>query len=157
MVVAGRLEHQHQALGHLAGEVVLPGPELALELIAPGPERIGPGVDRVLPGADAVDGELPRPADAVQVCVDPTQLGLEPATLPLGAVSRDDSQELMAIAEHVGLHGDDITDTALHGIASAIDRRRGILDDDPPWRRFDLRWSHASNISTALDWVNTAP
>ena len=44
---------QHDALGQLAGEVVLAGGDLALQLVAPGGEDVAPGLDRPLPAARA--------------------------------------------------------------------------------------------------------
>ena len=59
----------------------LAGGDLALELVAPGPEHVGPRLDRVLPAPERSTSKLARPADAVEVGVDPLQLGLAPAAL----------------------------------------------------------------------------
>ena len=97
----GLLEH-HDALGELAGEVVLPGGVLALELVAPGAEQVAPGLDRPLPAALGLDRDLALPADAVDVGVDRLHRRLQPAAGAGRLVAHDRAQDLVTVAEDVG-------------------------------------------------------
>ena len=125
----GLLE-QHDALGQLAGEVLLPGGDLALQLVAPGGEDVAPGLDRPLPAAHHVDRELALPAHAVDVRVDRPHRRLDPAAAAGAAVAHDGAEDLVAVAEDVGGHADGLADHALGGIAPGVDRGRRVLDDD---------------------------
>ncbi len=136
-VVRGRLLRaleEQDSLGDLAGEVVLLRGDLALELVAPGPEHVGPGLDGVLPAALAVDVEAAGPADAAEVGVDPLHLRLAVVGVARALVADDRAEEVVAVAEDVGLDLDGVADAALGGVPAAVDRRSRVLDDDP-WRR----------------------
>ena len=124
-----RLEQQ-DALGELAGEVMLLRGDLALELVAPGAEHVGPRLHRELPAALAVDVEAAGPAHAAEVGVDPLHLGL-PAVVVAGALVADDgAEQVVAVAEDVGLHRYGVSHAALGGVQSAVDGRGRVLDDD---------------------------
>ena len=125
----GLLE-QHDALGQLAREILLAGADLALELVAPGREDVAPGLDRPLPAAHRVDVELALPAHAVDVGVDRAQRRLHPAAAARRLVAHDRPQDLVAVAEDVGGDAHRVAHDALGGVAPAVDRRRGQLDDD---------------------------
>ncbi len=124
------LAQQHQALGHLAAEVVLAGLELAHELIAPRAEHVGPGLHGVLPAADLVELDLPRPAHTAEVGVDAVHLGLAPAPLTGCAVADDRPDQVVAVAKDVGGDADAVADAAFGRVAAVVDRRLGVLDDD---------------------------
>ncbi len=128
------------------------GGELPAELVAPGAERVGPRLDGVLPAADRVDHELPAPAYAVELRVDPVQLGLAPAAGADGAVLDDRAQQLVAVAEDVGLDGDLVADHALDGVAAAVDCGRRVLDHD----RLGEAWDTGRTVSMPVGRVNTA-
>ena len=138
-----RALEQHDALGQLAGEILLRDRDLALDLVAPGGEEVDPGLDRELPGALDLDREAPLPADAVVVGVDRVQLGLAPAARAGGLVGDDRAQLLVAVAEDVGLDLDEVADGALGGVAPGVHRRLRVLDVDP-WRWRLLRHLGAS-------------
>ena len=134
----GRVLEQQHALAELAREVVLPGLELAAQLVAPGGEDVGPGLDRPLPAARAVDDERAAPADAVDVGVERVQLGLAPLALARGPVQHDRAELLVAVAEHVGRDLDEVADGPLGRVPARIDDRLRVLDMDPRRRR---RWA----------------
>ena len=109
----GRGAEQQRALGELPGEVALAGLQLALELVAPGAEQVGPGLDRELPAPGPIDAELAAPPHAVDVGVDPVQRRLLPAAVARAAVADHGAQLVVAVAEDVGRHGDDVADAPL--------------------------------------------
>ena len=123
------------ALGELAGEVVLLGGHLARELVPPGAEHVGPGLDRVLPPTGQVHLEARGPAHAAEVGVDPLHLDLAPVARLRRFVADDGAEDLVAVAEDVGLHGDRVADDALGRVATVVHRRRRVLDHDPGRRR----------------------
>ena len=132
-VVLGRLlRHleEQDALGDLAGELVVLRGDLALELVAPGPEHIGPGLHRVLPAALSVDVEAARPADAAEVGVDPLHLRFAVVGIAGALVADDRAEEVVAVAEDVGLDPDGVADAALGGVQAAVDGRGRVLDDN---------------------------
>src|ERR1700729_3400289 len=102
--------------------------DLALKLVAPGAEDVGPRLDRVLPGAGPIHAELARPAHAAEMRVDPAQAHLAPLLLAGAAVADDGPDELVAVAEDVGLHVDDVPDAPFGGVAAPVDGRGGGLD-----------------------------
>src|SRR5205085_7616929 len=123
-----RASQQQDALGDLAGEVVLSRGHLALELVAPGAEYVGPTLDRVLPTSGPVDLDRAGPSHAGEMFVDPLHLRLAPVALTGGAVADDGAQEAVAVPEDVGLHGDRVAYAALCRKAASVDRRRRELD-----------------------------
>ncbi len=132
-VVRGRLLgalEQQDTLGQLAGEVVLMRGDLALELVAPGAEHVGPGLDRVLPMALAIDVECAGPADAPEVGVDPEHLSFLVLVVFGVLVADDRAKQVVAVTEDVGLDGYGVADAAFGGVATTIDGRRRVLDDD---------------------------
>src|SRR5438552_1390634 len=110
---------------------MLTGQDLAQELIVPGPEHVGPGLDRVLPASGAVHREFAPPAHAAEMRVDPVQLGFAPGAVAGSAVADHGPDQLVPVAEHVGLDPDPIADAAFGRVASAVDRWCRVLDDDP--------------------------
>ena len=44
------------------------------------------------------------------------------------------AQQVVAVAEHVGLDRHAVAHTPLDRVTAAVDRRRRVLDHDPPWR-----------------------
>ena len=119
------------AFRELAGELMLLRGDLALELVAPGAEHVGPGLDRVFPRSLLVDVEAALPAHAAEVGVDAHHLGLAPVAGLRRLVADDRAQDVVAVAEDVGLDFDRVPDDALGGIPAVVDRRRRVLDHDP--------------------------
>ena len=78
-----------------------------------------------------VHRELARPAHAAQMGVDPAQSDLAPLLLAGAAIADDGADELVAVAEDVGLDVDDVPDAPFGGVAAAVNGGRGELDDDP--------------------------
>src|SRR4051812_31150045 len=108
----GGLLEQHDALRQLPREILLPRVDLALHLVAPACEGVDPRLDRPAPAAQFGDLELPGPAVAVDVGVDPAHRALAPA-LAVGRAGLDDgAQHVVAIGEDVGADGDRIADRA---------------------------------------------
>jgi hypothetical protein len=128
------LEQQH-ALAELARQVVLAGLELAPQLVAPGGEDVGPRLDRELPAAGRVDDERAAPAHAVDVRVERVQLRLAPLARAVALVEDDGAELVVAVAEHVRRHLDQVADGALGGIAPGVDGRGRVLDVDAGRRR----------------------
>ena len=132
--LGGGLE-QADALGQLAGEVVLLGGHLAREFVPPRAEHVGPGLDRVVPPTGLVHLEARGPAHAAEVGVDPLHLDLAPVARLRRFVADDGAEDLVAVAEDVGLHGDRVADDALGRVATVVHRRRRVLDHDAGRRR----------------------
>ena len=129
--LACRSPEKLDALGELAGQVVLLRRHLAGELVAPGSEDVRPRLHRVLPAARAVELEAACPADAAEVGVDGDHLDLAPAARLRRLVADDRAEDLVAVAEDVGLDPDRVADDPLGGVPAVVDRGRRILDDDP--------------------------
>jgi hypothetical protein len=125
-----RILEQHDAFRDLAGEVVLTRGDLPRQLVAPGSEHVRPRLDRVQPAADLIDLELTAPAHPVDMPVNRPQLRFSPLLAAWREVAHDRSQQIVAVAKDVDRDGHDVADAALGGIAAAVDRRRGILDQD---------------------------
>ncbi len=132
LVLGGLLRplEEQDALGDLAGEFVLLRGDLTLELVAPRPEHVGPRLHRVLPAALAVDVEAAGPADAAEVGVDPLHLRLAIVDVARALVADYRAEEIVAVAEDVGLDGYGVPDAALGGVPAAVDRRGRVLDHD---------------------------
>ena len=141
------------ALGKLAREVVLSGGDLALELVAPGTEHVGPRLHRVLPTALAVDVEAAGPPDASEVRVDPLHVGLLPVFCLGASVANDCPEEIVAVAEDVGLDGHGVPDAPLGGIAASVDGRGRILDDDARAAAWPCGSCAAVRRSAWLQWA----
>src|SRR6185503_16300438 len=109
---------------------LLPGGDLALELVAPGGEDVAPGLDRPLPPAYHVDRELALPAHAVDVRVDRPHRRLDPAAAARPAVADHRAEDLVPVAEDVGGHAHRLANHPLHGVAPGVDRGGRVLDDD---------------------------
>ena len=122
------------ALGELAREVVLLGRDLAPELVPPGPEHVGPRFDRVLPAALLVDLEVRGPPDAAEVGIEPLHLLFLFVGGARGSVADDGAEDLVAVAEDVGLDPNGVADAALGRVAAVVHRRGGVLDHDPRGR-----------------------
>ena len=154
------LAQQHQALGHLPAQVMLRSLHLAPQLIAPGAEPVGPGLNRVCPRPRLLDLEASGPTDAVEMGVDRTHLSLTPkAAFPMRTthlprvVQNDRAQQIVAIAEDVGLHHDAVPHAALGGEPPAVNRWRRVLDHDPLGRFL----GHAFKVAGAVRRDREAP
>ena len=119
------LREQHGALGQLAGQVVLPGRELALELVAPGREASVQAsiVYCQRPSASTVNAPSQRTPSR---CASTGASRHSRQRLPPGAaVAHDGAQDLVAVAEDVGRHRDGVAHAALGGIAAGVDDGSG--------------------------------
>ena len=148
---------QHRALGQLAAEVVLAGVDLAVHLVAPGGEHVAPGLDRELPAARRLDRELALPAHAVDVRVDRVHRRLEPAPAARRLVADDGAHDLVAVAEDVGGDLDRVADAALGRVTSAVDGRRGMVDQRPGGSFVALRGGHlTAGVSNSRPVLTTS-
>jgi hypothetical protein len=143
----GRPREQDRALGRLAGEALLPGLELARDLVPPGLERVDPGLHGPLPAPGAVDAERALPAHAPVVGVDGDERRLVPVLVARPAPAHRGPHHVVPVAEDVGRHGHRVADGPLHGVATAVDRRSRMLDDDAARRLLRVRQGHGFALS----------
>ena len=110
----------------LAGEILLPALELAVDLPAPGRPAVDPGGDRELPAAERVDRE-----DAVPAIVpDRRHRRLAPSARAGLPVANRGPQNVVPVAEDVCPDVDAVADRALDRVAAAVEHRPDTLDLD---------------------------
>src|SRR6185437_6038817 len=128
------------ALRQLAGEILLPGLDLAAQLVAPRRDPVRPGGDGERPAAGPVDRERPaEPVDAEGV------EGQLPPALVAGRLDADRGAEgVVAVLEDRRGDVDAVPDRVLHRVATAVDLRLDGLQEDARWRLLAGRRGHRS-------------
>ena len=131
---------QRLRLGELAGELVLAGRELAVELVEQRRVAVDPGFDRELPAAEPRRPEAAGPA----VVAERLQRRLEPLARSGRAVAHDCAEDVVAVLEDRRRDVDRIAVGRLDGIPSAVDLGAHVLDLDPGRRLLGGELGHGS-------------
>ena len=134
----GRVPQQRRALGELALEVLLPGGQLALDLVAPRREPVHPRLDLEAVDPERARRELAPPA--VRRELQHRLLG--EAARPGRPVPHRGPQGLVAVADEVALHHHGVADRALGGPAAPLDGGLDVVDLDPGRGRARRRCWH---------------
>ena len=101
-----------------------PSPVLRLEFVMEDREVVAPRLDGEVVAAETVERQVGRPA----VVAEGRHGTLAPGGLVGSPPFQRDRDEVVALAEHVGLDPHDLADDPLHGVAAPVDRRRHRLD-----------------------------
>jgi hypothetical protein len=142
--LAPRLElagaEERLRLRELAGELCLPGGELAVELVEQGRVAVDPGLDRELPAAEPGRPEAAGPT----VVAERLERRLEPCSRPNGAVAHDGAEDVVTVLEDRRRDVDRIAVGRLDGIPSAVGLRADVLDLDSGRRLLGGGFGHGS-------------